>query len=48
MMAEQSMQITIGSPAPEFRLPASNGTDLNLADYRSKNNVVLFFVREFN
>ena len=40
--------IIIGSLAPEFSLPASNGTDIALADFRSKNIIYLFFVREFN
>ncbi len=40
--------ITVGSIAPEFTLPASNGTEISLADYRNKNNVYLFFIREFN
>ena len=41
-------ETTIGSLAPEFSLPASNGAEVALADFRSKNNVYLFFVREFN
>jgi peroxiredoxin len=40
--------ISIGSTAPEFTLPASNGRQVALTDYRSAANVVLFFVREFN
>jgi peroxiredoxin len=40
--------LTIGSSALEFRLPASNGTEIALNDYRTKNNVYLFFVREYN
>jgi peroxiredoxin len=40
--------LTIGSLAPEFSLPASTGTDIALANFRTKNNVYLFFVREFN
>ena len=39
--------LTVGSLAPEFNLPASNGTEIGLANFRSKNNVYLFFVREF-
>jgi len=40
--------LAIGSLAPEFSLPASTGTEIALANFRSKNNVYLFFVREFN
>jgi peroxiredoxin len=41
-------EVSIGSLAPEFSLPASNGSEIALANFRSKNNVYLFFVREFN
>jgi peroxiredoxin len=39
--------LTVGSLAPEFNLPACNGSEIALANFRSKNNVYLFFVREF-
>jgi peroxiredoxin len=39
--------LIIGSLAPEFSLPASTGTEISLADFRSKANVYIFFVREF-
>ena len=39
--------LIIGSQAPEFSLPASNGSEIALANFRSKKNVYLFFVREF-
>jgi peroxiredoxin len=38
----------IGSPAPDFTLRAGNEKEINLSDFRSKTNVVLFFIREFN
>jgi peroxiredoxin len=41
-------ELTIGSLAPEFNLPASNGSEIVLTNFRTKNNVYLFFVREFN
>ncbi len=40
--------LEIGSLAPAFRLPASTGVEIGLEDYRSKNNVYLFFIREYN
>jgi peroxiredoxin len=40
--------LSIGSPAPEFNLPASSGADIALSNFRTKSNVYLFFVREFN
>ena len=39
---------TIGARAIDFSLSASNGSHISLADYYNKNNVYLFFVREFN
>ncbi len=44
-MAEE---INVGTPAPDFTLPASDGRLFRLADYRGKARVVLFFVREYN
>ena len=41
-------EIDLGSPAPNFRLPAANGGEVELADYHGKQKVVLFFVREYN
>ncbi len=38
----------VGSPAPDFTLPATDGREIGLSDYRDKALVVLFFVREYN
>jgi len=38
----------LGKPAPEFRLAASNGSDVSLKDALSKSKIILFFVREYN
>jgi len=40
--------IGIGTQAPDFKLPASNGLEISLSDYHTKKHVYLFFVREFN
>jgi len=40
--------VTMASLAPEFSLPAGNGNEIRLTDFRSQKNVVLFFIREFN
>ena len=40
-------ELTIGTPAPEFSLPASSGAEISLSNYHTRNNVYLFFVREF-
>jgi peroxiredoxin len=37
----------IGSIAPNFKLKATNGQEIALSDFRGKNNVILFFIREF-
>ena len=47
-MTGQGAELVLGSPAPDFRLSASNGGEVGLSDFRSKSNVYLFFVREFN
>ncbi len=43
-----NVELEVGSQAPEFRLPASDGREIVLADYRGKALVGLFFVREYN
>ena len=40
-------ELAVGAMAPEFGLAASSGGEIHLADYRSRKNIVLFFVREF-
>jgi len=40
-------ELEIGSPAPDFKLPANISGEIALSDYRGK-KVVLFFVRERN
>lgn len=46
-MAENYI-LTVGSKAIDFKLPASDGTQIALSDYYTRNIVYLFFVREFN
>jgi peroxiredoxin len=33
----------VGAPAPEFRLPGADGTEIALADYRGTRHLVLWF-----
>jgi|GEM_PF-1036632 peroxiredoxin len=47
MAAEVPDRITEGSSAPDFRLAASTGNEVSLAQYQGKVHVVLFFVREY-
>jgi peroxiredoxin len=35
--------LTVGTPAPGFRLPAADGGEVTLADYRGKQHVVVWF-----
>lgn len=37
-----------GDQAPEFSLPASNGAEVSLSDYRGKKHVVLYFYPKDN
>ena len=41
-------EITLGSPAPAFQLPATTGAEVGLAQYKGRKAVALFFVREYN
>ena len=47
-VAAMSDELNVGSRAPEFKLPANDGREISLVDYRDKALVVLFFVREYN
>jgi peroxiredoxin len=47
MDSERSRELTVGDLAPDFRLPASSGGEIALADYRGQRHVVLFFVRAY-
>ena len=47
-MTNTPAAVEVGSTAPSFRLPASTGGDIALADYRDRANIVLFFVRAYN
>jgi len=45
---QDSIDAKIGSIAPDFRLTSSNDQELRLSDFHGRQNVVLFFVREFH
>jgi peroxiredoxin Q/BCP len=47
MDPEHSDALAVGEPAPDFRLPASTGSEVALSEYRGRSHVVLFFVRAF-
>jgi thioredoxin-dependent peroxiredoxin len=43
MQGGESHMVNVGQAAPDFALQASNGTAINLSDFRGKKSVVLFF-----
>jgi hypothetical protein len=38
-----SLALEVGQPAPDFKLPATTGSDISLSDYRGKKWVLLEF-----
>ncbi|GAB1471029.1 hypothetical protein MASR2M66_19070 [Chloroflexota bacterium] len=46
-MTLDSIEAKIGSLAPDFKLPATNGHEISLTDFRAKQNVIVFFIRDF-
>jgi len=40
------MTIEIGKKAPDFKLPASNGEEIKLSDYKGKNVVIYFYPKD--
>ena len=38
-------RIQVGQPAPAFRLPSAQGSELSLEDYRAKQNVIVWFTK---
>lgn len=41
------MDVDVGAQAPEFGLESGTGERINLSDYRGRQNLVLYFMREF-
>lgn len=46
-MSTDSIEAKIGSLAPDFSLPATNGQKISLTDFRGRANVIVFFIREY-
>ncbi len=40
------MELQVGDPAPDFALPNQDGKKMNLADYRGKNVVIFFYLKD--
>lgn len=45
-MNVDTIEAKIGSLAPDFKLLATNGQEIALTDFRGKQNVIVFFIRE--
>jgi peroxiredoxin len=41
----QGRMLKPGEPAPDFRLPSTQGTDVALSEFRGRKHVVLAFLR---
>ena len=46
-MGNEATGVEVGSVAPDFNLDSSTGMPVRLSSYRDRQNVVLYFVREF-
>ena len=46
-MTDDTTEINVGSPAPDFRLESNGGAIVRLSEYRGRAHVVLYFMREF-
>jgi peroxiredoxin len=40
-------EVEVGTPAPDFSLDSSEGHEIHLSDYRDRQHVTLYFMREF-
>lgn len=41
-----AMELEVGSPVPDFKLPSTSGGEIAISDYRGQ-RIILFFVREY-
>lgn len=39
-------QVQVGQPVPDFKLPASNGKDVSLSDFKGKKVVLYFYPKD--
>ncbi len=44
---DENVVVEVGSEAPDFTLSSSDGTPIRLSDYRDREHVTLYFMREF-
>jgi peroxiredoxin Q/BCP len=46
LTAEQTQPLAVGTPAPDFDLPATGNRQVKLSDYRGKNLVIVFYPKD--
>lgn len=46
LTAEQTQPLAVGSPAPDFDLPATGNMQVKLSDFRGKNLVIVFYPKD--
>jgi peroxiredoxin len=46
-MADDTTEVNVGSPAPDFSLESNGGAFVRLSEYRGRAHVILYFMREF-
>lgn len=45
-MSEQTQQVQIGQPVPDFQLPAANGEEISLSQFRGRKVVLYFYPKD--
>jgi peroxiredoxin Q/BCP len=46
MTTQTDTPLAVGTPAPDFDLPATGGRQVKLSDYRGKNLIVVFYPKD--
>ncbi len=46
-MAAEDNEIGSGAEGPDFELDSNSGSKVRLSDFRSRHNVLVYFMREF-
>ena len=46
-MAAKDNELEPGAEGPDFELDSNSGSKVRLSDFRSRHNVLVYFMREF-
>ena len=46
-MTAEDKEIEPGAEGPDFELDSNSGSKVRLSDFRSRHNVLVYFMREF-